>query len=503
MTPTSPSRIVRLLALSSVLSCVGGPIPDLTAVHHSGGVSSILVTVSGNIGSVASPLPYAATGVPFAVRVEADGADGSVLTSFNGYFALSVTPGVVDGLTGPTVLGNYVRLTNGVADGINVVVSQAFGEVRVLASDSGYVPVDPRRSPPPQCANGIDDNHNGLTDYPADPGCAAANDDTEDGGSYVVGSSQPIFFDSPLISDVTGHAATSPLVGDRVSMVGRSDVAAPTTASPMHRLVVTNTDNSGFYVTDIDDTSCMGMPCYNSIYAYNYNPPVGMYPCDMLSSLVGSVSVFVSYNELNEPGYIIGMQYYPPVDPAHPAPAEICRIPDAVVLDATAIASTPALSALESGMVRVTDVSLPTIIGPAHPTNGVPTMGATNCDFNNDGKITYNGGPEQQCADMCLAEANCSEWSGWLTYGQIYVTLSGATASRILVTPKTVLPDFDPQHPVGLVATVTGELRRVGPDWVIAPRCQEDMVIQGDGQSVRAANATCLPPRTGSPASSD
>ena len=68
----------------------------------------------------------------------------------------------------------------------------AYGNTRIWAEDLGYVPADPAGSPPPQCSNGKDDNGNGLIDFPADPGCAFANDDTEDGGTYAAGVSQAI-----------------------------------------------------------------------------------------------------------------------------------------------------------------------------------------------------------------------------------------------------------------------------------------------------------------------
>jgi hypothetical protein len=54
----------------------------------------------------------------------------------------------------------------------------------IFVSDNGY-------SPPPRCSDGYDNDGDGLVDYPADPGCSSANDDSEldsgaAGGTFTV-----------------------------------------------------------------------------------------------------------------------------------------------------------------------------------------------------------------------------------------------------------------------------------------------------------------------------
>jgi hypothetical protein len=96
---------------------------------------------------------------------------------------------------------------------VQVTVLSAYGDARIWIEDLGYEPADPLATPPPECANGIDDNHNGLIDYPSDPGCYAPNDNTEDTGTYETGVSETLYYVYPRIADVrgvsTGGSATS------------------------------------------------------------------------------------------------------------------------------------------------------------------------------------------------------------------------------------------------------------------------------------------------------
>jgi hypothetical protein len=266
---------------------------------------------------------------------------------------------------------------------------------------------------------------------------------------------------------------------------------------PTHRLVVTKINNSGFFVTDVDDRSCTeggrALACYNSIFAFNFRAPEGLRPCDLLSVFQGSVSEFVGYTELNQPGYQVGLLWRP-MDPQ----AGPCLIPDATVLTPELRADEARMEWYEAGLVRVENVLLPTMIGPALAPMGVPARDATNCDLNGDGRVNFQDLAEAACANACAANPTCSEWSAWRRFGQVMVTLPGMASApaRILFTPRDVQPSFDPQRPRGPAATLTGTLRQVGPNWIIEPRCEADMVLQGDGQTVRPARDTCLHERS-------
>lgn len=470
-----------------VLADCGGELPDYAEGDRgTDGVAWVRVTTAGNRGMPDAPLPFSTEGVPLAVRLEAFRRDNTPARSFNGYLRLSMSPGLVLSVEGPSALGSYVRATNGVAEGITVRVARGYGQARVWAEDNGYVPVDPLRTPRPACSNGLDDDGDGRVDYPADTGCAAANDDNEVGGSFAVGTSEPIYFDTPLISDVQGRAAQSPLLNERITLRGRILPTAPEPGDRRHRLVVTQTDNSGFFITDIDDRSCDGQACYNSIYSFNFRSPDGMRVCDLVQTLTGSVAEFVSSTQLSQPGYQVGLLWRPNDPQAGP-----CLVPDPVVITQALARDEVQLERLESGIVRLENVILPTLVGPGRAPNGIPMPGATNCDANNDGRIEYDGGIEDQCATACANNPSCSEWTSWARFGQVLVTLPGGGAvTRLGVNARAVDPTFDPTRRRAPSATITGTLRQVGPNWVVQPRCGAEIVYAG--MPVRRPNEVCL-----------
>ena len=165
----------------------------------------VRLTDTSKAGNRFALLPLKFDGpIPFTVNLAALKQDGSVDTAFNGWLRVSAKPGNVQSLSGEGVSGRSVKLTNGVAENINVLLENAYGETYILAQDAGYEPVDPLSEPPPRCSNGLDDDGDGLIDFPADPGCAFANDDNENGGSYAEGASETIFFALPRVADVRG-----------------------------------------------------------------------------------------------------------------------------------------------------------------------------------------------------------------------------------------------------------------------------------------------------------
>src|SRR5262249_32302060 len=161
--------------------------------------------------------------------------------------------------------------------------------------------------------NGKDDEpKNGLIDYPADPGCAYADDDDEGGGSFAAGVSPAVEYALPKVSDVRGSGSATPYPYEAIEIA---------TAAPQH-VVVTRVASDGFYVTDVaptevqhDATTCTqnsdcpsnmcssgvcscttdadctkGGRCvdgtcpatggYNSVFAFNFSTPQGMRVCD-------------------------------------------------------------------------------------------------------------------------------------------------------------------------------------------------------------------------------
>ena len=197
---------------------------------------------------------------------------------------LSLAPGTVIGVTGTGARANNILLAGGKASGV-VQVTNVYGPTSLWVTDLGYVPAPPGTVP--ECSNGIDDNHNHLIDYPADPGCYAADDNTEDGGSYAAGVSPPVQYRLPTVIDVRGRetvtvptSATMPcpagysFVGDicsyqtgGASTPYQNEAIEIATAAPAW-LVVTALSSQGFYVTDLNPTAVASG--YNSLFMYNF-----------------------------------------------------------------------------------------------------------------------------------------------------------------------------------------------------------------------------------------
>jgi hypothetical protein len=109
---------------------------------------------------------------------------------------LSVEPGAVMRIDGEDALGRNVRMRDGRAKGV-ATVTAIYGPTRLWVEDLGYLPAEPGKQP--ACANGRndDDDVDVLIDFPADPGCAFADDDTEHGGTFTAGVSMPSSTRSP------------------------------------------------------------------------------------------------------------------------------------------------------------------------------------------------------------------------------------------------------------------------------------------------------------------
>lgn len=490
-------RGLGLLACAAAAHACGQGFTDLDRMDRANAdLVAIEVTLtSGNAGTVQAPIPFNATGgVQFSAHIRALGDDGNPLQDFNGFLAISTSSGellTLAGANGTNVGGRNVQLNAGEAD-IVVTITRAIGETRIWAEDQGYEPADPNLGTTPQCSNGVDDDSDGRVDFPADYGCAAPNDDTEVGGSYVLGASDPIMFDTPRISDVQGHATTSPLLNDRILVNHGS-------------LIVTTVNVSGFYVTDTADPMCVGRAnCYNSIFLFNFSLPPFIRPCDRLDQLEGTVTEFVSTTQLGNPSWIAN----PDGEWIDTATSHACPIPEAEPIVAMTLGDSAALEGLESSVVIAQHVTFSPNVGPmlAMPDATAPggwhfAPGQSNCDFTNDGQIDFHHPMEGPCANACQTVRDCSEWTAWVRFGQIAVDFPADMAlprgaDRLIVSPRGALASFDPSSPpvpVGTTVSVTGTLSQVGPNWIITPRCADDIALN---DMPLHANASCITPRT-------
>ncbi len=486
------ASVLKRAALGLVCSLLatagcGGGFPHFASQHQ------LVVTLEPgtNVGTPDARLPLSFTNPEnFAIRVEAHLPDGSLDTSFNGFVRLSIKPGTVVSVTGTGAQGRNVQLTKGVADGVTVGAAAAYGDARIWAEDIGYVPADPARMPPPQCSDGIDNNHNGLVDFPVDPGCAFANDDTEDGGSYASGATVPLYFVFPRIADIRGVSqggGATPFPHEQILVDTQWN--GSTAATPAG-IVVTRVSSDGFYVTDLGETRG-----YSSLFAYNYVSPPRMRVCDRLVSLGGTASDFFGFTELGFPTWIIEEW-----DPA----ARPCLVPEPHVFSVGELGSTAVRLNVEASLVRVmrgsdapcmpgqpgncTTVHISSHFGPAFmpkdPMTGAytPMADATDCDFNRDGKITFDGGPENQCSDACTMDVECTEYSGYAGFSQfnlVLVDTSKGFKGTILANGSTD-PTFNPLISKGQdISAFTGTLRYFsgGTQFTIEARCQDDIVM--------------------------
>jgi hypothetical protein len=483
---------------------------------HLGTTSFLQVTITGGDPGARDrllPLTFDQS-APITVKVAAIRADGQIDTAYNGYVRISVKPGTVVNLSGANTDGRNVLLHGGVVDGLGVSVAGSFGPTHIWAEDIGYTPADPKRTPPPACSNGIDDNGNGTIDYPADPGCAFANDDSEDLGTYASGAGPTIYFASPRIADVRGvsqgGAATS-FPHQQVNVDSGWDSDSRTFS---HSVIVTRIASDGFYVTDVDDTRG-----YSSVFAYNFSAPPQMRVCDRLRSFGGTAADFFGFTEMGFPTWEI--EDWDPLK-------RPCLVPEPHTFTAQELSrddkgsfnTTTALTKQIAAMVRLTndpttkvDVHIGKHFGPNYPdksTGYAPTDNATNCDINNDGKVDFNTDPEKTCANNCTADLECTEYSNFLSRSAFTLFISGPdpiTGSLITGSIQgnaSASAEFDPVANRGKsVHSFTGTLRYFsgGTQYTVEARCEDDIVLDQNTPPIDSGRA-CVHARTSSDNSS-
>lgn len=421
----------------------------------------------------ALPLPPGAI-AELSIDVEALRADGMLDTSFDGFVRIAVEPGTVVELSGDRTQGRNLVLLDGVAQNQLVRIRNPRGSTRIWAEDIGYVPVDPLL--PPKCANGIDDDGDGTVDFPEDPGCAFANDDTEIAGTYAAGVSPAVHFELPRLADLQGLGAASPYEQEGVEVE----------AAPPAELFVTRIAADGFYATDLTETRG-----YGHIFAFTFNTPPGLRVCDRITQLSGTSTEFFGFTELSFPSFERHAWVFPVLAPDGSI-AQLndgpCRVPEPTPIDAAVAEDDATLEAIESALVRVENVRIGANFGPEPAAGGFgPTR--SNCDLDNNGLIDFDtpGSNEAACANACADDADCVEWTGYVSRGNYRLVFPGSSCSAgggtrpctVQVNTRTV-SRFDPPAMRGQpIRSVTGTLRNFsGGDlnWTIEARCSDDLI---------------------------
>jgi hypothetical protein len=493
------------LAAAAAPACNGG-FPTI------GEGKKLVVTLAptDELGAPGSPLQVqtALPGSTFHVHVEAHMPDGTVDTSFNGYVNISSQPGTVTDLT-----VRNVQLKNGVIvppDGgqyVSVPVIGAFGQAHIWAEDLGYEPVEFDPSNPPQCSDGKDNNGNGLIDYPADPGCYAPIDGTEDLGNYAAGVSPTLYFSEPRIELVRGFDPKNNGNGNSAGFPHQQisiDTGWRGDQNYDFSTIVVGLTSAGFYVEDLqnDQNPKHG---YNGLYAYNFSTPAFMRVCDRVQILSGTSDDFYGFTELNYPTWQI--EYWNPANGP-------CPVPDFQKLLIPDLNSNNRLWQVEATLVqvetgdRLPDGGLQTVhvakhfgsgnvprddahcLGTQTPPCYVPDAEHSNCDFDHSGKINFNDPLEAACAAACSGSCSaapfdyeCSEWSQYASQNDFELVVNDSAnpmAQARIQANAAAANGINPvelrgqniRSFVGLLAYFSG-----GCQFTMNARCADDVTV--------------------------
>jgi len=448
-----------------------------------------------NTGTIDAPLDIqVGVPLPFKVVVRALASDGSVDGTFNRYVRISAKPGAIGSLTGEDVDGRNLLLKNGVSIAIDVNVTNAYGPTYIVADDLGYVPADPLRDPPPACSNGVDDDGDGVIDFPADHGCAFANDDSEEGGTYGEGASRPIYFRLPRIADIRGLRCVPGIgcSGNGRTPYPREQIQIDTgyrdDGTFLFDTVVERLSSDGFYVTDRGDKrgDPPGTAGFNSVFAFNFNAPPRMRVCDRMKTYGGTANEFFGFTQISYPTWTLEEW-----DPGK----RLCLVPSPERLVPSTISDTTELLKRSANLVRVEttpDKAQRTRVtpkfGPGDVPKGaggayIPSADASNCDFDKNGKINSftKGDPEGDCSTACAADPECTEYSNYASRGTFRLTVTDSNGrSAAIQADSSASASFDALALKGKdVRSFTGTMSFFsgGAQYTIEARCKDDIVL--------------------------
>jgi hypothetical protein len=481
------SLLLVALALACMVSCSGGD-----GFGKTRNTPRLVVDIDplAKRGSPEAPIELAVdTPFLFKVVVRALDLNNNIDASFNRFVRLSSKPGAIEPLVGPDVDGRNVLVKNGQSAEVEVRLQNAYGTTYLVADDLGYVPADPLATPPPACSNVIDDDGDGAIDFPADNGCAFANDNDEQGGSFGEGVSAPIYFRLPRIADVRGlkceprlgcsSNGSTPYPKEQIQI----DTGARDDTSFAFDTVVTRISSDGFYVTDLIDPRMGG---FNSIFAFNFNAPPRMRVCDRMKTFGGTANEFFGFTQISYPTWTLEDW-----DPAK----RLCLVPTPDALSPGIITDTAELRRRSGNLVRVETppgggpkAKVTPKFGPGDvpkSAGGLYTPGpdASNCDFDKNGRINsfVVGDPEGDCATACTADPECTEWSNYASRSTFRITVTDSNGrSAAIQADASASASFEPLAMKGKeIRSFTGTMHFFsgGSQFTIEARCKDDIIV--------------------------
>jgi len=440
---------------------------------------------------------------------EALDAEGNLDSSFSGYTRASAVPGAVNLVQGTGAVGRNIKFEGGRAEGVAYLTAM-FGPTRLWLADIGYVPAAAGETP--TCSNGRDDDGDVTGDFPNDPGCAFADDMSEEEGSNLTGVSDAVRYELPTIAEVQGRGSATPYPAVAVDIK---------TQGPSF-VVVTRVSSNGFFVTDTGDPD----GAFNHMFAFNFNTPAGLRVCNRLDLLAGTAAEFFGFTEINFPSYEVGR-----IDPAattvcerdiscDPATDDMCcpagmlcerlndldptgfcqpcMVPEPYVVANADLIDDAFMETLESGLVTIEQARIAPNLGPDLPqeladNTFVFDSNASNCDLNGDGTVDFFDPKETACGDQCSNDPECSEWTGFASRGNYKLHKDDA---MVQVNTSTA-QGFDPRSYKGqTLQYLTGTLRNFSGgslNWTIETRCADDLGCNFDPtcKDVQGCLAAC------------
>ncbi len=496
-------------------------------------------------GSALKPLPLAIdTPQAFRIVVRAVDLSGNTDPTFNGSVRISSKPGAVERFakTDADTDGRNLKLNNGESAEVEVKVTNAYGATFILADDLGYESADPLGEAPPACANGKDDDGDGKIDFPADEGCAFANDASEGGGSYAEGASRPIFYRLPRIADARGVKCLDP--NDLATCTGAGRTPYPREQLQLDTgfhlksdgnqkfdfdMVVTRIAPDGFYVSDVSDTRG-----FNNVFSFNFNPPPLMRVCDRLKTFSGTATEFFGLTQISYPTWTLE-EWDPQQRP--------CLVPEPELLgpldvlgdfDGNGKIDVPAgMLARTASLVRVASQAVdetttytlkvtpkfgpgfmpcrsakgealdvqPCIDDPTAVFVPSPDAG-TDCDLNKDGRINFGKLPtgeltaENRCSDTCTLDPERTEYSNFAGRSTFRLTVSDGNNTGTIQADATQSAEFKPLEMKGKqLRAFTGTLHFFsgGSQYTIEARCKDDIVVDLKAKPLPSDKACVFP----------